>query len=108
LHFHHYILYRQFRYKTSKPSEEFDNKDTSKYNRPIGDHIYGWGGYWTMYGFDEKVWKHTIFPYLAKKSQVLTWVTEENIRRFKNYDETNPTLIDYKFTSFYNNAFVCI
>ena len=103
-----YILYRHFRYRTSKPSEEFDHKDTSKYNRPVGDHIYGWGGYWTMYGFDEKVWKHTIFPYLVKKSQVLTWVTEENMRKFKNYDDTNSTLIDYKFTSFYNNAFVCI
>lgn len=104
-----YIIYKNFRYKTVKPSEEFDYANTSKYNRPIGEHIYGWGGYWTMYGFDEKIWKHIIFPYLVKKSQVLTWLTQDNLNSLKKInDNSNSTLIDYKFTFFHKNAFVII
>jgi len=102
-----YILYRINRYSASKPYEEFDDKNTEKYNKPIGDHIYGWGGYWTMYGFDEKFWKHTIFPYLVKKGQVLSWIQKNhNLSLCTNSD--NPYIIDYNFVKSYNNVFCYI
>lgn len=101
-----YTLYRISRYTSNKPCEEFDFANTEKYNNPVGDHIYGWGGYWTMYGFDEKFWKHTIFPYLIKKGEVLTWIGHHN--NVKSCNDNHPCKIDYNFTSSYNNIFVFI
>lgn len=99
-----YILYRNERLKTDSPSEEFDDQNTQRYNKPIGRHSAGWGGIWTMYGFDEKYWKHIAFPHLAKKGEVLTWT---------DYDATILETIhapnhkkDYEFTKSYPNEFV--
>jgi hypothetical protein len=104
-----YILYRINRYISIKPWEEFDNQNTEKYNKPIGGHIYGWGGYWTMYGFDEKIWKHTIFPYLVKKSQVLSWTNKDNIKNILSLSDNNhPSKIDYNFITLHNNEFAYI
>jgi hypothetical protein len=102
-----YILYRKYRCTTNNPSEEFDDKNTGRFNRPIGNHTCGWGGIWTMYGFDEKFFKHTILPYLVKKGQVLSWA-DNCINTFVKDNETNiynPFMIDYNFVKSYNNQF---
>lgn len=98
-----YILHRISRYSSCNPHEEFDNVNTERFNKPIRNHIYGWGGLWTMYGFDEKFWKHTLFPYFVKRGEVMTWDphnTEEKINIINNY---NPVIIDYNFIKKYNN-----
>jgi hypothetical protein len=103
-----YILYRIERTKTMKPSEDFDDKNTDKYNKPIDQHIYGWGGYWTMYGFDEKYLKHTVFPYLVRKGEVISFLCNrlEEIKKIAEDYPNHPSAIDYNFVKLYDNEFL--
>ena len=95
-----YILYRISRYTSKNPSEEYDDANTQLYNKPRGNCIYGWGGIWTSYGFDEKLFKHTIFPYFIKKGEVLSYCGYKYID-FNSLEDTNPCKMDYLFTTSY-------
>ncbi len=99
-----YIIYRMIRSTTDFPHLEHDSDLTSIYNKPIDKHIYGWGGHWNMYGFDERIWKHILFPYFVKKSEVLSWAKNIN----KNLFYLHPCSIDYKYCTKYNNEFIII
>jgi len=101
-----YILYRRFRSKSEKPWEEFTDKDTERFNKPIGNHVNGWGGIWSMYGFDEKLFKHTIFPHLVKKGEVISWIPNEHEIIVNSCKPTYPYIIDYNFIKQYNNESV--
>jgi hypothetical protein len=92
-----YILWRINRVNTSaKPWEEFDDHDTSRFSAPIRNHKYGWGGWWTVYGFDERFLKHVIFPYFARRGEVFTW-THEDPNDLEKLPGENPVKIDYDF-----------
>ena len=88
------------RCESKKPSEEYDDANTQVYNKPIGSQKYGWGGIWTDYGFDEKLWKHTIFPHFVKKGYVLSSCGYKYID-FNTLEDTNPSKMDYLFTTSY-------
>lgn len=103
-----YILYRMSRAAhAARPWLEFDDAaaETDKYNRPIGNHTLGWGGHWTMYGFDERYLKTVLFPYFVGAGAVLTW-TYENIDTYMNLPHEHPCRIDYEYCASYNNPFV--
>ena len=102
-----YILYRMMRAETAvKPWEEYDDVNTERFCTPIGGHIYGWGGHWTMYGFDERIFKHTIFPHFTERGEVLTWMCEDTSNYAKLADD-HPCKIDYKYSmGFRGNTFV--
>lgn len=105
--FINYILYRIHRIETSnKPWEEKDSCDTSKYNRPVEGHSFGWGGYWTMYGFDEKVFKHTLFPHFIERQEVQTWTSKGNFEKFETMDDNHPFKIDVNYTKTFGNHIV--
>ena len=98
-----YIHYRNFRCNTDNPCEEFDTIDTSNFNRPINKHIYGFGGYWTMYGFDEKLFKHTIYPHFIKNSDVYTLFWTYNKNKLLKLEDKHSSKIDYFFMKHFNN-----
>ena len=100
-----YIHYRKYRTTTAKPSEEFDDKNTYKYNTPIGSLLYGPGGDWTVYGFDEKILKHTLFPYLVQKGEVLSFM-HFNKNVIEQLESSHSIVIDYNFCNEFNNEFV--
>jgi hypothetical protein len=103
-----YILYRNFRLKTTKPWEEFDDRNTSRFNKPVLIHDYGWGGIWTMYGFDEKLFKHTLFPYLIQKGEVLSWCKGDFNHLKNSVSSDNPFIIDLDLTLHFKNEIVSI
>jgi len=103
-----YILYRQYRTTTEKPCEEFDDRNTERFNKPVFDHYYGWGGHWTMYGFDEKFLKHTIFPYLVQRGEVLSWTLSLHDEMIQTKSSNEPYIIDYHFVKSYDNAYANI
>jgi hypothetical protein len=75
--------------------------------------MFGWGGIWTVYGFDEKIWKHIFFPCFVKKGDVSTWIRFDanifNNLKSDTFDINNPAKIDYNFTSKYtDNEFIQI
>jgi len=49
-------------------------KILSPYDQVVHAHLYGWGGHWTMYGFDERFLKHVLLHYFAKTGAVLSFV----------------------------------
>jgi hypothetical protein len=98
-----YILYRKNRMNANKPWEEFDDKNTERFNKPIGSHTCGWGGIWTMYGFDEKIFKHAIFPYLVQRGEILSWAYNYHNTYLTTASHDDPYLIDCNFTQSYNN-----
>ena len=102
-----YILYRVDRIKSNKPWEEYDDKNTELYNKPIGDHLYGWGGNWTMYGFDEKIWKHTLFPYFVKRGEVFTRACHNFDQLILDLPPDHCIMIDYNFIKQYGNKITC-
>lgn len=100
-----YIAYRKYRSSTARPTEEYNNRNTDRFNKPIGSHRHGWGGIWTMYGFDEKLLKHTLFPHLVQKGEVLSWVAP-SMRVLQESRGDEPYMVDYQFTNMYDNEFV--
>ena len=62
-----FILYNIFRSKSEYPNKIFDYEEDTYFNKKIYDKEYSWGGFWTIYGFDEKFFKHTLFPYIVEK-----------------------------------------
>lgn len=103
-----YILYRIMRANTEtiqNPWEEYNHTNTERFCRPIGDHFYGWGGHWAMYGFDERVMKHVIFPYFAQRGQVSTWIYEP-ISVYSQLPDDHPVKIDFLYSSSLHNEFI--
>jgi hypothetical protein len=97
-----YIIYRMLRSKTDYPNLDKDSDLQTIYNKPVNDHIYGFGGHWFMYGFDEKIWKHIFFPHFVKLGKVLSWSSSNKY----NFFHKHPASIDYNFCKFYNNEFI--
>jgi hypothetical protein len=97
-----YILHRIRRIQLSKaPWEEKDGYNTRRFNKPIGAHTYGWGNYWTMYGFDEKFFKHTLFPYFIERGRVQTWTSYGNLENM--LPPNNPFVMDINYTRAFDN-----
>jgi hypothetical protein len=99
-----YILYRMLRSKSNFPNLENDTDPETIYNMPFNDHIYGWGGHWNMYGFDEKIWKHLFYPHFVKKGEVLSYM-HDTVHTIKLMSDVYPSKIDYNFCNYYNNTF---
>jgi len=97
-----YIIYRMLRSKTDYPNLDKDSDLQTIYNKPLIDHIYGFGGHWFSYGFDEKIWKHIFFPHFVKSGKVLSWSSSN---KYIFYDK-HPLSIDYNFCKSYNNKFI--
>ena len=99
-----YIIFRMLRSSSNFPNLEKDSDLLTIYNKPYKNNIYGFGGHWYSYGFDEKIWKHIFFPYFVKRGEVLSWSTDSNYNIFKKH----PCYIDYNFCTHYNNQFIQI
>ena len=72
------------------------------------DFGLGWGGHPYKYGFDEKFLKVVIFPYFAKRGEIITIVNEKN--EIENMLKTKPTgdsyfKIEYDYYSYYKNVY---
>lgn len=98
----HYTVFRKLRLSSIAPNLERDNDLQTIYNRPFNQNIYGMGGHYCLYGFDEKIWKHIFFPYFVKRGEVLSWSSTKNFNIFKKH----PCYIDYRFCIHYNNEFI--
>jgi len=97
-----YTIFRMLRASSNFPNLERDTDLQTIYNKPIGNNIYGMGGHWNTYGFDEKIWKHIFFPYFVKKGSVLSWSSTNKYNILKKH----PCYIDYNFCTYYKNEFV--
>ena len=96
-----YMAHRKERATSGRfPNRESDEHPDTLYNMPIGSHRYGWGGHWYMYGFDEKLLKHVVFPHFVKLGQVETWVRYD-VELVKTLPEQHPCRLDYEFCSQY-------
>ena len=95
-----YILYRDYRITVYNSKEELDNYNTEPYSR--------WASGWKGYGFDEKFIKHTLFPYLVKKGEVLTsyWANISNIKCDYPVNIPCPVRTDIEFCKIYGNRFI--
>ena len=95
-----YILYRDYRLTVYNSKEELDGYNTEPYS--------SWASGWKGYGFDEKFLKHTLFPYLVKKGEVLTsyWVDISNIKCDYPVDIACPVKTDIGFCKIYGNRFI--
>ncbi len=92
-----YMVYRKHRASVGQhPNREFDTDIGTQYNEQIGAHIYGWGGHWFMYGFDERMLKHTLFPHFAKQGQMQTWA-EFDVTRLPELAQYHPCALDFEF-----------
>ena len=96
-----YIIYRMLRSKSIYPNLEKDSDLQNIYNKSTEKYIYGIGGHWYMYGFDEKIWKHVLFSYFVEKGDVVSWST---INKY-DIDSHHPCSIDYNYCKYYNNSF---
>lgn len=72
----------KFVYQMIKRSEDLYSlppsiRKLSPYDQSVHSHIYGWGGHWTMYGFDERFLKHVLLHYYAKQGSVLSFIQNE-------------------------------
>jgi len=100
-----YILYKKERLNSAHPNLENDTDLETIYNMPIGNHIYGWGGHWCMYGFDEKMWKHIFYPYFVKRGEVVSFISNTP-NTINKLDNVHPSKIDYNYCKLYNNEFI--
>jgi len=107
-----YMCLRIKRLTTSTPHLDYDSYfiNTTPYNKPLkNDNLgLGWGGHPYKYGFDEKFLKVVIFPYFAKRGEVITIVNEKN--EIENMLKTKPTgdsyfKIEYDYYSYYKNIY---
>jgi hypothetical protein len=94
-----YMAHRKQRVTSGRfPNRESDDDPDTLYNVPIGGHRYGWGGHWYMYGFDEKLLKHVVFPHFVRLGQVETWVRYD-ATVLKTLPAYHPCRLDYEFCS---------
>jgi hypothetical protein len=100
-----YMLFRKERLNSVHPNLENDTDLETIYNMPIGNHTYGLGGHWCMYGFDEKMWKHIFYPYFVKRGEVVSFISN-NQSTINKLDNIHPSKIDYNFCKLYNNEFI--
>jgi hypothetical protein len=100
----YYAVFRKLRMSSSAPNLERDTDLQTIYNKPYKNNIYGMGGHYCLYGFDEKIWKHIFFPYFVKRSEVISWSSTKKYKIFKKH----PCFIDYTFCVHYNNEFIQI
>lgn len=73
------------------------------------DHLgLGWGGHPYRYGFDEKFLKVVIFPYFAKRGEIISIVNEKNeIQNMlkTKLNEDSYFKIEYNYYSYYKNIY---
>ncbi len=101
-----FMAHRRQRITAGKfPHRETDEDRDTRYNAPIGSHTFGWGGHFFMYGFDEKMLKHTLFPYFAMRGELQTWV-HYDVGAVRSLSAHHPCRLDYEFcTQFEGNEF---
>ncbi len=97
------IMMKKFVYKMMVRSKAYQNPKTrfNIFETPIGEHIYGWGAHWTMYGFDERFLRQVLLYYFGKKGQLMTFLcrTAQHLfpksddGYFRNISPKNVTLI---------------
>ena len=51
----------------------------SPYDQVVHSHVYGWGGHWTMYGFDERFLKQVLLYYYGKQGAVFSLIQKEAV-----------------------------
>jgi hypothetical protein len=92
-----FIRYRMDVSKSSTPNLYGDEDNIC--NNPIGNHIYGWGNHWFMYGFDERFLKHVIFYYIVEKGGMISLYNNNQI-------ENHPAEYNYTLKINSNNIFI--
>lgn len=78
------------------PNRDFDEDRDTYYNEPIGAHCYGWGAHWFMYGFDENVIRHTVFPHFVRRGEVQTWA-DYDVNALRKLHPAHPARLDFEF-----------
>ena len=68
-----FMAHRRALSETARPWGYADGETPTAYNEPVGDHVYGWGSHWYMYGFDERFLKHVVYYHFARRGAVHTW-----------------------------------
>jgi hypothetical protein len=78
------------------PNRDFDEDRDTYYNEPIGAHCYGWGAHWFMYGFDENVVRHAVFPHFVKRGEVQSWA-DYDVDELRKLPPAHPARLDFEF-----------
>ena len=101
-----FIAHRQQRVMAGRfPNRETDEDRDTRYNTPVHSHHYGWGGHWFMYGFDERMLKHTLFPHFGMRGELQTWV-HYDVNVVRSLSIHHPCRLDYEFcTQFEGNEY---
>lgn len=103
-----YIAYRKAMAVTDRPWEYPGMTEPSPYTGPTPgtSHIWGWGNHWYIYGWDERVLKHIVFPRAVRKGILQSW----HIRPYETYLVIHPAINkDIFYTkSFPGNEYVRI
>jgi Mannosyltransferase putative len=68
-----FMALRRFYAMTPRAWACSDEDSMSDYNRPFGNHAYGWGAHWYMYCFDERFLAHVLYHHFVGKSTLHTW-----------------------------------
>jgi len=94
-----FIRYRMDKAESDTPNFYGDNASENVCNKPVGNHKYGFGGHWFVYGFDEGFLRHVMFYYIVNKGGMVTLYDKKVLDEY-------PEERDYSMAANKNNIFI--